>query len=294
MHRLLLVLIVAWFALSPAARAQDDKKDHESLPAPKINYEALDKLGWKLGSQAYTWRSRNLLDTLDILKRLDLRYIELWPGQKFSSEGGTKVDSLSDAQIEQLQAKFKETNVTPMAYGVVDLPNDEAKARKIFDYVKKLGIKEIVSEPSPEALPLVDKLAEEYDMKVAIHNHPAPSRYFDCATVIEATKERSDRIGACADLGHWVRSGLSSPECLKKLEGKIISLHVKDIDERKFDVPWGTGTVDIAACLKELKRQNIKPLFSVEYERGQGTELIANVAKSIQYFSDRATELAKE
>jgi sugar phosphate isomerase/epimerase len=286
MHRFLLLLTLACLALSPTARADE--------PLTKINYPALDKLGWKLGCQAYTFRSRNLLDTLDILKRLDLHYIELWPGQKFSSEGTTKVDSLTDEQLDQLKAKLKETNITPVAYGVVDLPNDEAKARRVFDYVKKLGIKEIVSEPPPDALPLVDKLAEEYDMKVAIHNHPAPSRYFDCATVIEATKDRSNRIGACADLGHWVRSGLSSPECLKKLEGKIISSHVKDIDENKFDVPWGNGRVDIAACLKEIKRQNAKTLFSVEYERGQGSELIANVAKSIQYFSDQATELAKE
>ena len=31
---------------------------------------------------------------------------------------------------------------------------------------------------------------------------------------------RSDRIGACADIGHWYRSGLVPVECLKKLQGR--------------------------------------------------------------------------
>ena len=288
MGRFALFIAVLVLLLTGPARAEE--------PLTKINYEALDKLGWKLGSQAYTFRSWSLLETIDVLDRLGLRYIEMYPGQRFSPDKKVKADhnSMTDEMIDQLKAKLKEKNITPMAYGVVNLPNEEAESRKVFEYAKKLGIKEIVSEPPLEALPMLDKLAEEYGMIVAIHNHPAPSKYFDCKTVLEAVKDRSERVGACADIGHWVRSGLKSPECLKHLEGRVMSLHVKDIDEQKHDVIWGTGRVDVGTCLKELKRQNAKVLLSVEYERGHGEELIKNVAKSIQYLSDQATELAKE
>ncbi len=288
MRHVLLSMLVIVLTLAASAQAHD--------PLVRINYVALEKLGWKLGSQAYTFRSLTLIETLDTLHRLDLRYIEMYPGQKFSPDNSAKADhnSMTDEMIAQLKQKLKDTNVTPMAYGVVNLPNDEKQSRKVFDFARKLGIKEIVTEPPVEAMPLIDKLAQEYEMTVAIHNHPAPSKYSDCSAVLEAVKDRSDRIGACADIGHWVRSGLSSPECLKKLEGRIISLHVKDIDDQKHDVVWGTGKVDVGACLKELKRQNAKVLMSIEYEKGSGDELVQNVAKSIQYLSDQATKLAGE
>ncbi len=83
-------------------------------------------------------------------------------------------------------------------------------------------------------------------------------------------------------------------ECLRKLQGRIIELHFKDINAQKVDVPWGQGTVNIAGCMAEIKRQHAKPFFFIEYEEGSGLELIANVAQSIQYFSDQATRLAAE
>ena len=293
MPRSLVILAFVCLALAATfARGQDEKA---STPMPKINNEALDKLGWKLASQAYTFRSLTLFDTIDTLNRLGIRYIEMYPGQKFSKENPAKADhNMSDEMIDQLKQKLEGANVTAINYGVVDLPNDEAKSRKVFDFAKKLNLKTIVSEPPQDALPLVDKLAGEYQINVAIHNHPAPSRYWDCATVLLALKDRSERIGACADIGHWVRSGLSSPGCLKNLEGHVLSLHVKDIDENKHDVVWGTGKVDVAGCLKELKRQGAKPILSVEYETGSGEELVANVAKSLEYFSDQVTKLADE
>src|SRR6185503_14797996 len=56
------------------------------IPKPDINYAALDKLGWKLGCQAYTFRALTLFETLDILHDLDIHYVELFPGQKLSPE----------------------------------------------------------------------------------------------------------------------------------------------------------------------------------------------------------------
>ena len=76
-------------------------------------------------------------------------------------------------------------------------------------------------------------------------------------------------MGACADTGHWIRSGLNPLACIKKLEGKIINLHFKDLNEKApeaHDVPWGTGVSDVPALLKELKGQGFKGIFNAEYE----------------------------
>jgi sugar phosphate isomerase/epimerase len=138
---------------------------------------------------------------------------------------------------------------------------------------------------------LIDKLAGEYGINVAIHNHPKPSHYWSPQAVLDAVKD-AKHVGACADIGHWRRSELVPVEGLKQLEGKIISLHVKDIDDAKKDVVWGTGNVDVRACLEELARQKGKYLFSIEYESTEGDELIANVAKSVEFFNTVASELA--
>jgi sugar phosphate isomerase/epimerase len=271
------------------------------IPKPKLNNEALDKLGWRLGSQAYTWRSLSLFETLDVLNALGIKYVELYPGQHVSPQHDQmKFNHDSPAEvIDQVMAKCKSAGVTPVNYGVVNLPNDEAQQRKVFEFARKLGLETIVSEPPADAFDIIDKLANEYQIKVAIHDHPKPSHYWNPEAVLKACEGRSKMIGACADIGHWWRSGLVPVDCLKKLEGRIISFHFKDITEvepgKKEDVPWGTGKSDIAGVMAEMKRQGLanKPLIAIEYETGSGPELIANVSKSIEYFSDVATELAK-
>ena len=294
----LIAMLVAFLLVAAAPAAAQDAaaaaQRTNPIPQPKIDQQALEKLGWRLGSQAYTFRKLSLFETIDLLDAMGIRYIEMYPGQRFSpTRGDVKADhNMSDELVDELIAKLKDKNVTPVLYGVVDLPNDEAKSRKVFEYAKKLKLEGIVSELKPEAIPLIDKLAGEYGIKVAIHNHPRPSRYYDCKSVIEATKD-AKHVAACADIGHWRRSDLTPVECVRMLEGKIISLHVKDIDQKKEDVVWGTGTVDVRAVLEELHRQRAKDLiFSIEYEKGEGDELVANVAKSVEFFSKVASELA--
>jgi len=57
-------------------------------------------------------------------------------------------------------------------YGVVGLPNDEASCRKVFEFAKKMGLRAVTAEPEPAAMDLIEKLVKEYDIGMAIHNHP--------------------------------------------------------------------------------------------------------------------------
>jgi sugar phosphate isomerase/epimerase len=136
-------------------------------------------------------------------------------------------------------------------------------------------------------------LTEEYGINVALHNHPKPSRYWNPDTVLKACKDHSKRIGACCDIGHWMRSGINPLEALKKLEGRIIEFHFKDLnqfDMKAHDVPWGTGKADAKALLIEVHRQGIKPVFSVEYEYHWGHSL-PEIAQSVAYFDKVAAEI---
>ncbi|HWX20298.1 MAG TPA: sugar phosphate isomerase/epimerase, partial [Candidatus Binatia bacterium] len=153
-----------------------------------------------------------------------------------------------------------------------------------------------------------EKLCKEYNIKVAIHDHPRPSHYWNPDTVLAAVKGRTPLMGACADTGHWLRSGLNPVECLKKLDGRVIVLHFKDLvpnddanpapDKKRkeskamHDVPWGTGVGNLKAQMAELKRQNFHGAFCVEYEYHWDNSL-PEVAECVKWFNQTAAELAK-
>jgi sugar phosphate isomerase/epimerase len=260
---------------------------------------AAEALGFELGTQAWTFRDRSALETLDIAKALGLKAIEFYPGQPLSTKSkDTKVGpDLSSSQRADLLAAAKAAGITPRAFGVLNPNKDEADTRRYFDFAKDLGIGIITCEPNPDAWPLVEKLAKEYKIKAACHNHPKPTRYWDPQVVLDSVKSLDASLGACADLGHWTRSALVASDSLKKYEGRLISLHLKDIKEvkgEKIDQPWGTGDTGLAACLRELRRQKFSGYMSVEYEHGSGPELEANVKKSIAFFDATCAAILKD
>jgi sugar phosphate isomerase/epimerase len=189
---------------------------------------------------------------------------------------------------KEVKQRLADARVKLVNYGVVRLPNEEAECRKVFDFAKDMGIETLTAEPKPEALDLVDRLCREYGIKVAIHNHPKPSHYWHPETVLEACQGRSRLIGACADTGHWMRSGVNPLEAVKKLEGRIISFHFKDLNEfgqrKAHDVVWGTGKADVEALLKELHRQGFQGVFSVEYEHNWENS-VPEIRQCIEYFN---------
>ena len=257
-----------------------------------------EKLGWVLGAQTWTFRDRTTVEALRTMGKLGLSAVEICPGQKLSPDTGEAVfgPEMTAEQRELVKREAKAAGVTLHSLGVVEFGTEDAE--KYFVLAKALGMDMISCEPKPEALDLAQKLAEKYDLRLAIHNHPKPSRYCDPATVAAAAKGR-DRIGACADTGHWPRSGFTVMQGLTTLDGKIFELHFKDIviDEKNpggVDRPWGEGKQDAAGMLRELKRQGFKGVVLVEYEQGQGAELEANVAKCAAFFRAQTAVLAAE
>lgn len=248
-------------------------------------------LDWKLGSQAYTFKNFTFAETLEKLSSINLKYVEAFPGQEIG--GGIEgtmhftMDADTRSKVKEL---LKSKGIKPVAYGVVTGQNEE-EWRKIFAFAKDMGIGIINSEPKIEDLDKINTLAGEYGLVVALHNHPKPSIYWNPETVLKAVKGR-ENIKACADIGHWVRSGLNPIESLKKLEGHIVSMHFKDLNEMSrdaHDVPWGTGISNIDGVIKELKRQDFEGVISVEYEHNWDNSL-PEVEESVEYFRKVAQE----
>ncbi|HSU49201.1 MAG TPA: sugar phosphate isomerase/epimerase [Segetibacter sp.] len=283
-----------------------------------------ESLGWKVGTQAYSFRMFTLEEALTKADSIGIKYIEGFPGQKIGGGIEGNLDfHMSAAKRDSVLQLLRKKGITMLSYGVIT-PRAEADWRQLFEFVKGMGLKQFVSEPEPEFIPLVSKLADEYQINVAFHNHPRPSRYWSPDTLIKYTAGYSKRLGSCADIGHFIRSGLDPIQSMKKLEGRIFELHMKDLNEKPsaeytayqmslpvpgqprqqqaqgaqrpqapagpHDVPWGTGISNIKAVLEELKRQNFKGPMFAEYEYNWYTNA-PEIGKSVQYVSEVVSKM---
>ena len=278
-----------------------------------------ESLGWKLGTQTYSFRMFTLEEALNKADSIGIKYVQGFPGQKIGGGiEGTMDFHMPVSKIDSVLQLLEKKGITMLSYGVVT-PRTEDEWKQLFVFLKGMGLKQFATEPEPEMMPMVSKLADQYRINVAIHNHPRPSRYWDADTLIKYTAGLSKRLGSCADVGHWVRSGLEPVAMMKKLQGRIFELHMKDMHEKPsaeytafqmsrpapgqagsrpapdanrpqapagpHDVPWGTGISNIKSILEELKRQNFKGPMFAEYEYNWMNNA-PEIAQSIQYVKE--------
>ena len=231
--------------------------------------------GFFIGCQAYTFKNFTVFEAIEKTAEAGGRVIEFFPGQKLSKEEPNTVwdHNASPETIQKVKDKLARHKVKAVNYGVVQIPKDEAKARKIFEFARAMQLRAVTTE-SVDAIETIEKLVKEYDVMVGFHDHPKrpndPNyRMWDPQYILSVVRDRDPRIGACADTGHWVRSGLQPVECLRILKGHIISSHLKDLNEKSpkaHDVPYGTGVSDVPGVLDELKAQGFTGNISIEYE----------------------------
>ncbi len=231
--------------------------------------------GFFIGCQAYTFNHFTVFEAIEKTAQAGGRVIEFYPGQKLSKEEpGVSFDhNAAPETIQKVKDRLAQFKIKAVNYGVVEVPQDEAQARKLFEFAKAMGLRAITTE-SVGAIDTIEKMAKEYDIMVGFHDHPKRPdnpgyKMWDPNYVLSVVRDRDARVGSCADTGHWLRSGLNPVECLRILKGRIISSHLKDLNQmgpEAHDVPYGTGVADMPAILQELKNQNFDGNLSIEYE----------------------------
>lgn len=260
------------------------------------NAAAAKKLGWSLCCAAWTFNQLTFFETIDKVQALGLDAIEGFNWQRLSvDKPDVKINAaMSAADRKETRQRLADAGIH-MNVCYINALDNEATVRKTFEWVKDLGVGTVVAEPPKDAYDMIEPLCDEYEINLAIHNHPAPSPYFDPATVVAICQGRGKRIGCCADTGHWVRSGFGPVEALRKLEGRVLSFHLKDTDAvgvvESPCVPWGQGKGSIAAIMAEAKRQNFQGTFSIEYEP-YAPENFEAAQACIAFFNKTAAELA--
>jgi len=247
--------------------------------------------GFFIGCQAWTWNHFTVMEGIEKTAQAGGKIIEFFPGQTVSKEDpNVKLDENSTPEtISRIKAQLDRFHIKAVNYGVTGIPRDAGAARKLFEFAKTLGLRAITTE-SVDAIDTFEPLVKEYDIMVAFHDHPKQPnnpgyKMWDPTYILSVVKNRDRRIGSCADIGHWVRSGIKPVDALKILRGHIISSHLKDLNEfspNGHDVPAGTGVSDIPAVLNALHSMGFTGNISIEYEYHMEDSL-AEVSQSIGY-----------
>jgi len=152
---------------------------------------------------------------------------------------------------------------------------DEGGLRPHFEYAKAAGFPMMICAPRHENLAIIEKLAKQYNIRIAIHNHGPEDKNFPTPqSVLEAVKGMDSRMGLCMDIGHTARTGKDLVESIVEAGPRLFEIHMKDLKDPKgprdqpafSQVPVGDGALPIAAIFRQLKKQGYQGVCSLEYE----------------------------
>jgi type 1 glutamine amidotransferase/sugar phosphate isomerase/epimerase len=276
------------------------------LPAPTIPsakltpaIRAQEKLDWRLGIEAYTFHKYTLFEAIDKTAQLGLPYMGGLSFQKVSKEIPKNFDTnLTGDELKQVRLKLDSAGICMLTYYIHQIPGDEVGCRRIFEFGRKIGIETFMSEPLPEALDMIEKFCDEYDINVAIHNHDQKSspQYWRPEGILKVCQGRSKRIGACGDLGYWMRSGIDPVKAINTLKGRLLTVQMHDLHELSpegHDVPWGTGVGKTGQFIEEIHRLGIRPtMFGLEYSY-DWFDSMPEIAACIEFFNKVSMQIAQ-
>jgi inosose dehydratase len=242
---------------------------------------AKDKDPWKglkISIASYSFRKMSIDDTIKAIARLGIKYASLKDAHlpfKTTAE-----------ERRNIIKKFNDAGITTLSCGNISIKNDEASVREIFQYAKDAGIPTIVCSPDVEAIPILDKMVKEFDIKIAIHNHgPEDKKYpspYDAWKVIE---KYDKRLGVCIDVGHTARAKVDPAESILKCSSRLYDVHFKDISSTEPNgktVEAGRGVLDLTSMINALLKIKYQHLVSFEFEKDSDDPL-PGVAESVGF-----------
>ena len=261
--------------------------------------EAQEKLGMPLGMTAYTFHKYSLFETIEKTEQLGLVYLGGLNFQKVSKDIDKRFDAkLSDEELKAVRLKLDDAGVRMLTCFYARIPGDEEGCREVFEFARKMGIETLISEPKLEDLDTIERFCDEFDIKLAIHNHAqkASPNYWSPEAVMKVCEGRGPRIGVCADVGYWMRSGIDPVAAVSKIGQRLFVVQLHDLHEsgpNGHDVPWGTGVGKTRAFIEEVHRQGIQPkMFGLEYSY-DWFDSMPKVEESARFFDNVTLDLAK-
>jgi sugar phosphate isomerase/epimerase len=215
-----------------------------------------------LGLASYSFREFPLDQALEMAKTLGVTHMT------FKDVHLPRTDPPEATRA--LRAKIEAAGITIMGGGTITIPTDPVQIEKEFVYAKNAGFPLIFVDPMPAALDTLERLAKNYDIKVAIHNHgPEDKRWPRPQDAYAAIKSRDKRLGLCIDIGHTTRTGTDPVQACRECRDRLYDMHVKDLaskNEKESQVAVGRGVIDFPGLFRTLIEIGYRGQVGLEYE----------------------------
>jgi inosose dehydratase len=233
-----------------------------------------------LGIATVTLKALPLENMVAAVKRVGLEHISLHRAHSpWENQPG---------QWREAAARIRAAGVTPLCCGVLYLKNDETAMRRMMEYVRAHGLDFFSCSPEPAALPLLEQLVREYDLRCAIHNHGPEDKLWPSVNgVMQALAGVDARIGLCLDVGHCFRSGEDPVDMIRRHRVRLYDVHLKDTvaaagDAKDTPIEAGRGKLDLRAILSALREVGFAGGAWLEYEKDP-SDPVAGLAESVGY-----------
>ena len=171
--------------------------------------------------------------------------------------------------------------------GVVDMDKgDEAAIQVHFNYAKNCGMPMLIAGAAPQTLPIIEKLAKQYNLRIAILNRgPEDKVSPNPQAAVKLMGNMDPRIGVCLDVAGAVRAGVDLIDTIRAAGDRLLDIRVKDLrdlKDAKSQCPVGDGAMPIVAMFKELRKMSYRGLVVLEYEIDADNPL-PGMQKSVDY-----------
>ncbi len=188
-------------------------------------------------------------------------------------------------RFKALRKMFNDAGVTIYAWKQLSPNMSDAEMEYVFNVAEALGCThttlELIDEPEP--LRRIGQFAEKKKIYAAYHTHLQGSMTaFDQAFAV------SKGNMANVDLGHFVAAGGDPIAFIKKFNGRISSVHLKDRTtpaNGQGNLPWGTGDTPLKEILLTMKRDRhtYPAAIELEYEVPSGSDAVKETAKCLDF-----------
>jgi sugar phosphate isomerase/epimerase len=230
-----------------------------------------------LGLASYSLRNFDLDKTIAMTRRAGLGHI-CFKSMHLPLES-------TPEQIAAAVEKTKAAGLVLYGCGVVTM-RKPAEVQQAFDYAKAAGMTTIVAMPLPEMLPLVNEKVQQYDIKIAIHNHgPGDKVWPTPQSAYEKIQHLDKRVGLCMDIGHTVRAGIDPVETTAKCADRLYEIHMKDVTAataKGKTTQVGRGIIDVPNFLRALIKIHYAGVVAFEYEE-EANDPLPGLAESVGY-----------
>ena len=179
----------------------------------------------KLGVATYSFREFQRDLCIKHVKQLGIEYVDVKEFHLPQSDPPAALDAGRKA--------FDKAGLKVIGGGNVTLAEpDEDGLRQHFEYAKAVGFPMMICAPRHENLGAIEKLAKEYNIRMAIHNHGPEDHNFPTAkSVLDAVKGMDARMGLCLDIGHATRTGEDVVQAIADAGPRLFEMHLKDLKD---------------------------------------------------------------